>query len=262
MSTEVFSAVSGDADDPALPVVVLCHGAMDRSAGMLRLSRRLDDQALVIRYDRRGYARSGTVGPPFTLDAHVADLDEVIERHAPGRKVALAFGHSLGGNVVLGLATRRPGLIERAAVYETPLSWLDWWPSTTAGGAAARAADSTPDPGDAAEAFMRRLIGDDRWERLPASTREGRRSEGAAMMGELADLRRAAPWDAAAVTCPVLSISGERGRPHHQRAMRLVAEMIDGAHHEQLDDAGHGAPNTHPEELADLLRIWLSRPAG
>lgn len=262
MSTEVFSAVAGDPHDLGLPVVVLCHGAMDRSAGMLRLSRQLDDEALVIRYDRRGYARSSTLGPPYSLDANIDDLETVIARHVPGRRVSLAFGHSLGGNIVLGLADRRPDLIARAAIYETPLSWLDWWPSTGAGGAAAEARNGSGGPGndgDAAEAFMRRLIGDERWEGLPDSTRNGRRSEGAAMMAELTDLRRAAPWRAERVTCPVLAMSGEQGRGHHQRGMRMVADLIEDAEHAELQGAGHGAPNTNPAELAAALVDWLSR---
>jgi pimeloyl-ACP methyl ester carboxylesterase len=258
MSTELFSAVAGDVDDLSLPIVVLCHGSMDRSAGMLRLSRQLDAGAVVIRYDRRGYAKSSGVGPPFALDNQIDDLATVLERHAPGRPISLAFGHSFGGNVVLGLAARRPDLIERAIVYETPLSWFEWWPSNTAGGAAAQSSD----PEQAAEAFMRRLIGDERWERLPESTRAGRRSEGAAMMGELSDLRRAAPWQAEHIRCPVLAVGGEHGRAHHQRGMQWLAEMIPTATYVRLDDAGHGAPNTHPGELAALVADWLSRDDG
>ncbi len=262
MSTDhLFSAVSGDPTDHSVPIVVLCHGTMDRSAGMLRLSRQLADQAVVIRYDRRGYARSVAVGPSFALDEQIEDLVTVLDRHVPGRTIDLAFGHSFGGNVVLGLADRRPDLIERVVVYETPMSWFDWWPSNTAGGAAAQASrdGGDADAGDAAEAFMRRLIGDDRWDRLPDSTRQGRRSEGIAMMGELTDLRRAAPWHADRIDCPTLAISGEHGRPHHQRGMRVLADMLDRAEHVQLDGAGHGAPNTHPAELADLIGRWLSR---
>ncbi len=41
VSAELFSAVSGDPDDRTLPIIVLCHGTMDRSAGMLRLARQL-----------------------------------------------------------------------------------------------------------------------------------------------------------------------------------------------------------------------------
>ena len=49
-----------------------------------------------------------------------------------GRR-ALVFGHSYGGNVALAAAARHPELVVAVAVYETPLSWLDWWPGTTAG---------------------------------------------------------------------------------------------------------------------------------
>ena len=175
----VWSEASGPLDAPP---IVLVHGAMDRSAGLLRLSRRLSDRFRVIRYDRRGYGRSTGVGPPFTIDAHIDDLAEVVDQ-ATGGGVSLAFGHSLGGNVALGLAQRRPELVERVAIYETPLSWLPWWPEGTAGSTALGAAD----PADAAEAFMRRLVGDDKWARLPPSTRSARRAEGPAMVGELAD---------------------------------------------------------------------------
>lgn len=104
---------------------------------------------------------------------------------------------------------------------------------------------------------MRRLIGDERWNALPEATRASRRAEGPAMMAELADLRRSAPWDAAAVRCPSLAICGERGRPHHQRGMQLLATMIDGAEFARLGGAGHGAPNTHAAELAMLLTGWV-----
>ena len=105
------------------PLVVLVHGAMDRSAAMVLLSRRLDEQYRVLRYDRRGYARSHDAGGPFTIDAHVADLVALLD----GRR-AVVFGHSYGGNVALALAERHPQLVRAVAVYEVPLSWLPWWP--------------------------------------------------------------------------------------------------------------------------------------
>jgi len=168
----------------------VAHGSMDRSAGMLRLSRRLSDRFLVIRYDRRGYGRSAAVGAPFTVDQNVDDLERLLDERTDGRGVRLAFGHSFGGNVVLALAARRPDLVERVAVYESPLSWLDWWPGETAGSAALAAAGAiTASDADAGETFMRRLVGDEKWERLPPSTRAARRAEGPAMLGELGDLR-------------------------------------------------------------------------
>ncbi len=214
--TGIWSDASGS---PADPVIVLAHGSMDRSAGLLRLSRRLSDRFHVIRYDRRGYGRSAAVGPPFAVADNVDDLERLIEERTGGRGVPLAFGHSFGGNIVLALAGRRPDLVGAVAVYESPLSWLEWWPKETAGGVALAAGDGA----DAGEAFMRRLVGDDRWARLPPSTRAARRAEGPTMLGELGDLRERAPWDGAQIAQPVLAMVGERARPHHRQADREPA---------------------------------------
>ncbi len=241
-ATAVWSEAAGDAGaDP----VVMVHGSMDRSAGLLRLSRRIDGEFRVVRYDRRGYGRSAHVGPPWTAPANVQDLAGLVERTAHGGRVAIV-GHSYGGNVALALAASRPDLVRGVVVYETPLSWLDWWPGTTAGAAAMGAAG----PGDAAEAFMRRLVGDEAWERLPTSTQQQRRAEGPAMVAELADLRRQAPWQAGDVRVPVLALYGERGRPHHRAAMEHLGETLPDCRVEMVGDCGHAGPHTHAGVVA------------
>ncbi|MEO7370491.1 MAG: hypothetical protein ABIZ69_06505, partial [Ilumatobacteraceae bacterium] len=68
---------SEEAGDPTHPLIVLIHGSMDRSAGMLKLSRRLDTEFLVLRYDRRGYGRSFPHPGPFTMGHQVDDLVEL-----------------------------------------------------------------------------------------------------------------------------------------------------------------------------------------
>ncbi len=242
-TSTVWSDVAGD--DAADPVV-LVHGSMDRAAGLLRLSRRIDGEFRVVRYDRRGYGRSVHVGPPWTAEANVRDLADLVERTAP-RRSAMIFGHSYGGNVALALAASRPDLVRGVVVYETPLSWLDWWPGTTAGAAAMGASD----PGDAAEAFMRRLVGDEVWERLPTSTQQQRRAEGSAMVAELADLRRQAPWRADDVRVPVLALYGEHGRPHHRTAMERLGETLPDCRVEMAPGCGHAGPHTHAGAVAE-----------
>lgn len=241
---------SDTAGDPAHPLVVLIHGSMDRSAGMLRLSRRLDDDLHVLRYDRRGYGRSSHHGP-FTVEQHVADLEELLA----GRRAVLV-GHSLGGNVALATAARRPELVAAVAIYETPLSWEPWWPETSAG---SRAVTSGEDPALVAENFMRRMIGDQRWEELPDKTREMRRSEGPALIGELTDLRQQRPWHAADVHCPVVLSYGSRGADHHRRGMTQVHGELTRSVLVVMDDAGHGAPNSHPDRFrAEIVEKALS----
>lgn len=253
MSACVWSEAAGD---PTAPLVVVVHGSMDRSAGLLRLSRRLDASHRVRRYDRRGYGRSGDVGPPWTVEANIDDLEALL--CSDTCESAVLFGHSFGGNVALGLAARRPEIVRAVVVYETPLSWLDWWPGNSAG-AAAMAMD---DPGDAAEAFMRRLVGDVVWERLPASKQAERRAEGAAMVAELADLRRTAPWDGARISAPVLALHGEHAGAHHRRAMTGLVDMIAGCRSVMVPGAGHAGPHTHADEVVAAMSPLLASLSG
>lgn len=251
----LFIAASGPADHPAgHPSVVLVHGALDRSAGLLKLSRRLDSTYRVVRYDRRGYGRSREVPPPFTMAQHVKDLGEVIATSNDGPQRRVLFGHSYGGNVALAFAQEHPDSVAAVVVYEPPLSWLNWWPGTTAG-AAVEQPEANPEA--AAEAFMRRLIGDAVWDRLPAHTREARRSEGVTMVDELRDLRLNPPWNPRRVEVPVLALSGENGKPHHQRGMRELATMLPNATSRPIHEAAHFGPNTHPGAVSDAISEFI-----
>ncbi len=249
--TAVWAEEAGDARRPLL---VLVHGAMDRSAGMLRLSRRLDEQFRVLRYDRRGYGRSRPHDGPFDMASQVDDLVQVLA----GRK-AVIVGHSYGGNVALAAAERHPELVAGVVIYETPLSWEPWWPGTTAGASAIKAAGR---PEEAAEAFMRRLLGDERWEGLPERTRETRRAEGKPLVDELADLREHRPWHAERIRVPVMLGYGTRGAAHHQQGMTLAAGAIPDARLGVLDGCGHGAPSSDAERFRDELILPLLAEVG
>lgn len=251
-ATDIWSEEAGPEDGPLVAIV---HGSMDRSAGMLRLSRRLDGHYRVLRYDRRGYGRSHPHPGPFEMDGQVADLVELLA----GRRAVLV-GHSYGGNVALATAARHPDLVAGVVVYESPLSWMPWWPSTTA----RTLADAEEvGPGETAERFMRRLIGDRRWEELPERTRQVRRDEGTALIGELRDLRTREPWTAERLPLPVAVGVGERGAPHHRDGMSRLAALLPDATLVELAGAGHGAPVTHADDMVDRLVLpLLVRVAG
>lgn len=225
--------------------MVLVHGSMDRSVGLSKVAHRLEHRFSVVRYDRRGYGRSQPHPGPFGIDAQVEDLHAILD----GRPAVLV-GHSFGGNVVLAFAQRHPGLVRGAVVFEPPLSWEPWWPGTTAGAAAVATAG---EPADAAERFVRRMLGDSRWERLSPATRSARRAEGWALVGELTDLRQRPAWTGVGVRVPVVAGFGEHARAHHRRAAEVVVERIVGAVAVEVPGAGHDAPRTHPDEFVGLL---------
>jgi len=227
--------------------VVLVHGTLDRSSVFLRVQRLLEDLT-VVRYDRRGYAKSFDVGACTSFDDHVNDLAEVVA----GRPSIVA-GHSLGGVVALAFAQRAPELVPAVVSYESPMPWLPGWPSATAGSAAMASAS---DSGMAAERFMRRMIGDARWESLPERTKEQRRQEGPALVAELRSIRSPAPapYDPALITMPVVIGRGTRSKPHHQEAAGRLAEALPKGELVVIDGADHGIHLSDPAAFAALIR--------
>ena len=255
MTTQLAVDEAGPA---AAPLIALVHGSMDRSTGMLRLSRRLDDHFRVLRYDRRGYGRSVPAGGnhpgPFDMSSQVADLVALLA----GRR-AMLVGHSYGGNVVLSTAATHPDLVAGVALYETPLSWEPWWPGTTAG-AAARATEGTP--AEAAERFMRRMIGDELWDGLPTKTRDTRRAEGAALVGELSDLAANRPWAFTDVVCPIVLGYGERGATHHREGMTYLHQHFPQSTLFELAGSRHDAPLASSELFAVTIVAALAEAVG
>lgn len=231
--------------------VVLVHGSLDRSASFARVARHLDDLR-VVRYDRRGYGRSLRCGPATSFRQQVDDLAAVV-----AGTPSVVVGHSLGGVIALAFAQHHPQLTTAVVAYEAPMAWLPWWPSTTAGGAATGAGD---DPGDAAERFMRRIVGDERWERLPRRTREQRRAEGPALLAELRSIRDGAkpPYDPAEVLVPVIAAHGTGSADHHRQTAIALAELVPAGELTVVEGAGHGVHLTHPGALAGLARRALA----
>lgn len=232
--------------DPLGETVVLVHGSMDRQAAFARTLRHVRELRAYT-YDRRGYAKSDRVPGPFTVATNVDDLIEVIE--SIGTRVR-AVGHSFGGTTVLAAACRRPDLFDAVAVYESPMSWEPWWPRDTGGALAAAKQD---DPEGAAEMFLKRFIGDDRWNRLPESTKQKRRSEGRALVGELSDLRKEPAYDLKLIKVPVLSAVGGRAGEHVRRGAEFLAERCSPSPLVVLDNAWHNAPSSSPEAFAEAV---------
>jgi pimeloyl-ACP methyl ester carboxylesterase len=241
LSVQVFD---DDREDDAARVV-LVHGAMDRGASFSRVVGYLHD-LVVTTYDRRGYAHSIEAPLATSLDDHVDDLIGILEGGT-----SVVIGHSLGGVIALAAAQRRPDLVQSAGVYESPMPWLDWWPSSTAG--AQTLAD--PDPGKAAENFMRFLVSDEAWEMLPMKTQQQRRAEGPALLADLQSLRTVdqAPFDPETLQVPVGVAGGSETRPHHKDGCEAMAKMF-GTEVQWIEGAGHGGHMSHPGPFASFVR--------
>jgi pimeloyl-ACP methyl ester carboxylesterase len=245
---------STEAGSLPAPRVVFVHGTLDRAAAFLKVARRLPDLELV-RYDRRGYGRSLDSGEAGDLDAMVADLVEVL-----GDEPAVLVGHSLGGVIALATAEREPPLALAVAAFEAPMPWAPWWPERS------RLEDPLSAEGPqaaeiAVERFMRRVIGDERWEQLPRSTQAQRRAEGRALLADLRSVRTRQAYDPAAIGCPVVAGCGTATADRHRRAAEELAASVRDGELVRIPGAGHDAHTSHPDEFASFVRRAVERAA-
>jgi pimeloyl-ACP methyl ester carboxylesterase len=247
------------ADGPAgQPIVVLVHGSMDRATSFAKVLHELSD-AHVVAYDRRGYARSADAGsPPTTLAGQVDDLLEILD----GRRAVVA-GHSFGGDIAMAAAIRAPTQIAAVVAYEPPMPWLPSWPPDSAGNAALIAARAGG-PAAAAEAFMRRIVGDAVWEHLPPGTRAARRAEGPALLADMACMHPSdgLTLDPALVGVPTVIGRGSQSRPYHRANCEHLPSVMPDAELVDVEGAGHGCHFSHPTAFAELVRRAGQRDAG
>jgi pimeloyl-ACP methyl ester carboxylesterase len=220
---------------------------MDRGASFSRVVGYLHD-VVVTTYDRRGYANSMEAPVAESLDAHIDDLIDVL---GTGDTPATLIGHSLGGVITLAVAARRPELVSAVGVYESPMPWLDWWPTSSAG---SRTLADESDPAKSAETFMRYLVGDQAWEMLPMRTQQQRRAEGPALLADLRALRvEVPPFDAESITVPVAVAGGSASQEHHKQGCEAMAKLLN-TQVQWIEGAGHGGHMSHPGPFASYVR--------
>jgi pimeloyl-ACP methyl ester carboxylesterase len=270
LSTGLFVDVRVAHDEAGQPIetvsprLVFVHGAMDRSTSFARL-RRCFPEYTTVAYDRRGYAKSLNVPAATSFVEHVDDLETVLERFAAepsgGTNPVVIVGHSYGGVVALALAAKRPELVRALMVFEAPMPWLDWWPGNAGGSTIAAGLAGGPEA--AAESFMRRIVGDEIWERLGDKTRAERRAEGSALLQDLGGLREGgSPYDVNHITCPVVVGHGERSQSHQQKSSQQLYADLVGAHPSLaaqfaltvIPEATHGAHSSAAPQFAELVR--------
>jgi len=211
------------------PLVVLVHGAPDRSTAFGRALPHLADLRTVV-YDRRGYGESAGLAPATSLADHAEDLLAVLN----GRR-ATVVGHSFGGNVALHATTLDPDLIASVGVWEPSNCWLPGWSADHIRQVEGMAyADDT---GILGERMARTLLGGRGWDRLDDAGRVLRRAEGLAFSLDMRFLLHA-PFDCGDVKAPALvGLGGDTTGPHVEgahllgKALGVQPTVVPGCSH-------------------------------
>ncbi|MBT2597868.1 alpha/beta fold hydrolase [Arthrobacter sp. ISL-72] len=254
MSGLAVREISGPKNASDTPRVVLVHGAMDTGASFSRLIGHLGGLD-VVSYDRRGYGESRLAEQsPARLADHVGDLLALLDGH---RSMVLA--HSLGGVIALAAAERAPHLVRGILVYEAPMPWESWWPPLVLPENASDDAEVRA----AAEEFLRRHLGDARWEALDDDRREGFLRHGPAWAAELGDARDGGPaFLPEAIEVPVLAVYGTATDSRHERATQELARRAPQGRLATIGGANHLGHRTEPGRLAELLIGHMAATEG
>jgi pimeloyl-ACP methyl ester carboxylesterase len=226
---------------------------MDRASSFATVVPVLQDRGhTVVAYDRAGYASAIEVEPFTDLRAAAADLVMRMDGR-PG----VAVGHSFGGHLALAAALEHPLLVRAVGVFETPWLWEPFWPADTSGGKAMAAAERGG-PAAAGETFMRALVGDDVWGKLPPSSKQRCRAEGRALLADLGSVA-AAPYDPRNLAVPLVASRGSEALPHQRAGTEWILGVVPGSEPFTIEGAGHTAHRSHPREFATFVLRVVAR---
>jgi pimeloyl-ACP methyl ester carboxylesterase len=229
--------------------VLYVHGTLDSSASFNRGSVRYLPQWRSLSYDRRGWGNSRRAGHATCgLSRHVADLQDILTRHAPD----VVVGHSYGGLVALNALGQSPALAGALVVYEPPVRWLPWWPEVAPWEALVQEVDAG-DPAEAVRRLRAAVLGRD------STRRTGRmdvdREDGHALLTEMADSElNTVGFEPLTFSVPLVAIAGANSLEHHRRTTRNLAELVVHGVHVELPRAAHIAHITDPEAFFGLVR--------
>jgi pimeloyl-ACP methyl ester carboxylesterase len=233
------------------------HGTSSSAIVWQDAAERLARLGRAIVYDRRGCSRSERPEPYETsVDEHVADAAALIG--ALDAAPAVVIGRSYGGAVALGLALRHPDLVRALVLLEPGDLAIDgaaepWDEAMTRAVEEAAATD----PGRAAEAMFRTVLGDAAWEAWPAEYKALVAGNSPAVIAEVRGAKLAvSSAELADIRMPTLLVLGEESPAGFRETSERLSASIPGARTE-LVGGGHlidpGAPDVM-EFIERLLR--------
>ena len=242
------------------PVVVLLHaGNLDRRVWDTQFLP-LAQEHRVIRYDLRGYGKSGPADAPFQ---HHEDLRALLGALHVRR--ASVVGLSGGGRIAIDFALTYPEVVDRLVLAAPGLSGWQYSKSDTAYFPEARRAR---DRGDTAglglawlgSAYMRPAM---EHPELVPRLREMAAANGGNWMGLLrhGDLERVADPPAlhrtAMLRAPTLLVVGTRDVPDIQAIADTLSAHVRGLRREAFEGAGHLVNMEQPQRFTALVRDFL-----
>jgi pimeloyl-ACP methyl ester carboxylesterase len=212
--------------------MLLIHGsAADHTTWSIQLASPLRERFTLIAYDRHADAP--------TVEVHADDAAALLAE-SPGP--ALVVGSSFGAVIALDVIRRYGDRCAGAVLIEPPMAPTDAGPATPLEFLADfdRRAAEQGGPA-AAELFLRMVLGDATYERMPRAYQDRSKAKCAEIRADSAALIAYRPRYAelASVTTPVLLLTGARSAPYFRPTIDALFAALPDARLEVVPGAGH-----------------------
>lgn len=107
------------------PVLLMIHGSQSSLRTWDRITTILKDRYRIVRFDIPGYGLSSAVTEDAATRMQPAEMTEALVDRLGIERLAAAIGVSSGGTMAMYLAARRPDLVERLILSNTPSDPVD-----------------------------------------------------------------------------------------------------------------------------------------
>ncbi len=230
------------------PRIVFVHGsATDAATWSIQQAPRstLKDRFTLIAYTRRS---TGSV------EEHANDAIELV-----GDAPALIVGSSFGAVVALEVLRRQPPAIRGAVLIEPPMAASDATPAAPIAflGEFDRRVAEQGGPA-AAEFFLRTVLGDVAYERIPEAFQERSKQRWAEIRADSEALIAYRPRYAelAAIATPVLLLGGDRSAAYFRPTLEALHAALPGARLQIIRGAGHMLHAEAHRQFAELVAAF------
>ena len=231
------------------PRLLFVHGsAADHATWAIQLASPLQARFSLIAYDRREAP---------SVEAHAADAAALLAAE-PGP--AVVIGSSFGAVVALELLRSRPDLVAGGVLIEPPMAATDTAPAAADfllgldRVAAERGGEA------AAERFLRTVLGDPAFERMPKPFRRRATAKWPAIRADSAALIAYRPRYAelAGLVSPVLLLGGERSASYFRATLDALLAALPRARLEVVPAAGHMLHAEAPRRFGELVAAFAT----
>jgi pimeloyl-ACP methyl ester carboxylesterase len=245
--------------------VIFIHGSGPADSFLpVAMEPAVRDDYRVIRYHRRGSARSSPVQGPVAVTHQAADCRALLG--ALGIAKAHVVGHSYGGAVALQLALDAPEVVQTLALFELamPLSVPSGQQLADAVGPLIQQYMSGDRVG-AAHGFLALVDGPD-WRgeigrTVPGGPEQAEKDVATLFECEIPSALewRFGPEEAAKIQQPVLYLLGSESPPVFAESQALLGSWLPRLEPDLLPGANHLMQMRHPAEAAARLVAFLKR---